>query len=103
MGFPEVVAGKGYLHADCDGGAVLAKKNGKGYYYASNSEDKPDGGVYVIETDNDHVPVDFYHVLAMTEDNCAGGPTPWDTWYVCERSRMPFGSAFLEVLLLLFG
>lgn len=85
-GFPEVVPGKGYLHDDVDGGAVFPKKNGKGFYYVSNSEEKP-GGVLVIETDLNHDPVDFYRVLGGTDDNCAGGPTPWDTWVSCEEEH----------------
>jgi uncharacterized protein len=71
------------FHESPDGAAIFTKEDGSGYYYASNSEEGNStaeeftGGVYVIETDEDHNPIDYYQILNGTVDNCAGGPTPW--------------------------
>jgi uncharacterized protein len=69
------------LHDRADGAALIPKADGTGYYYVSNSETGDaeamefDGGVYVIETNLEHNPVDYYPVLQGTVDNCAGGAT----------------------------
>ena len=65
------------LHKSPDGGAVFAKEDGTGFYYASNSEEgsaedeEYTGGVGVLEMDADHNVIDYYMVLNDTVNNCA--------------------------------
>ena len=70
------------FHKSADGGAIYAKEDGSGFYYASNSEEGDPkkeeftGGVGVLEMDNNHEVIDYYMVLEGTVNNCAGGRTP---------------------------
>jgi secreted PhoX family phosphatase len=70
-------------HYSPDGGACFPGPDGDGaYVYVSNSETVGayGGGVSAIRFSPDGGIVDAYRILRDTQLNCAGGPTPWNTW-----------------------
>lgn len=70
-------------HKQPDGGATF-KTEDEGWIYVSNSEDN-EGGVGAIRFDKNANIVDGYQICDNTRRNCAGGPTPWNTWFTCEE------------------
>lgn len=74
-------------HAAPDGGATFATVDG-GWCYVSNSEMADgQGGAGSLRFDKAGNLLDAYSILNNTSRNCAGGPTPWNTWLSCEETE----------------
>lgn len=73
-----------HWHTAPDGGACFAAPDG-GWVYVSNSESTSRGGAGALRFDAAGNVIDSYRILDNTRRNCAGGPTPWQTWLSCEE------------------
>jgi uncharacterized protein len=71
-------------HFAPDGGACFPMADG-GWVYTSNSELPIIGGAAMIRFNAAGEIIEARTILAGTNLNCAGGPTPWGTWLSCEE------------------
>ena len=90
-GMPAVTGGSYVWHTFPDGGACYSTSDG-GWVYTSNSEVPAVGvgttglgGCGALKFNKDGVLTGSYGILSNTRGNCAGGKTPWATWFSCEE------------------
>lgn len=84
----ESMPGRGYTwHPYSDGAGTFAQPDG-GWVLTSNSEVPAtgSGGAGALRFGPDGAVIDACRILDGTTMNCAGGVTPWGTWFSCEET-----------------
>lgn len=73
-------------HIDTDGQGCFPTPDG-GWILTANSEAGPEegGGASMVRFDREGTIVEARRILGGTDNNCAGGATPWGTWLSCEE------------------
>lgn len=101
-------SGEGPVPSSHDGMAAFAGRGGRTYLVRNHENDANDplpvptvpgltydpaatGGCTVLELDDDHRVLSERVAIAGTAVNCAGGPTPWNTWLTCEEDESRAG------------
>ena len=79
---------------EIDPGARFGIPNVEGTVYDPGATDA--GGCTVITTDRRGRNLGEFVALSGTASNCAGGPTPWDTWLTCEETEDRAGDQWEE-------
>lgn len=83
----QVLGGTGYTPPRFPDGQATFRTNDGGWILVTNSESRAaeGGGVWATRFSSDGTITNAYRILAETDRNCAGGPTPWGTWLTGEE------------------
>ncbi|QPP05999.1 DUF839 domain-containing protein [Streptomyces bathyalis] len=105
----DLPSGEGKVPSNCDGMAAFGSRRGGHTWLVRNHENRQDaeqavptvdgltydpdakGGCTSLELDGRNKVLDERVAIAGTSTNCAGGPSPWDTWLTCEETEFKAG------------
>ena len=79
---------------EIDPGAEFGVPHVKGTVYDPGAVDA--GGCTVITTDRSGRNLGEFVGISGTVSNCAGGPTPWESWLTCEETEDKAGDDWSE-------